>query len=121
MPVSVLQSDGDWHALRLASGCPAFETRLYNFNGRRCSNGNGYVLGWASVGEYAGGSAEVRTLALQKANGHRQSLTRQLKVLVVEPAAERTNVTFQCLMSGDPRLVQPLGSPTINVNLNQGR
>ena len=79
-----------------------------------------YSVG-ASAGEYAGGSAEARTLALQKANGHCQSLSRQLKVLAVEPAGERTNVTFQCLMPGDPRLAQPSSGPTINVNLNQGR
>lgn len=79
-----------------------------------------YSVG-ATAGQYVGGSAEARTMALQKANEHCTGLGRSLKVLSVEPAHERTNVTFQCLMANDPRLQQQVPGQTINVNVNQGR
>lgn len=74
-----------------------------------------------SAGMYAGGSAEARTLALQSANAHCNMQGRQLKVIAIEPAGIRANVTFQCLNSGDARLQQPMPGQTFNVNVNAGR
>lgn len=79
-----------------------------------------YSVG-ATAGHYVGGSAEARSLALQKANGYCQQQGRQMKAVAVEPADTRTNVTFQCLAAGDARLQAPMAGQTINVNLNQGR
>jgi hypothetical protein len=82
--------------------------------------GGTYTVG-ATAGHYVGGSAEARVLAIQKANGFCQSQGRQAKVLAVEPAGTRANMTFQCLAPGDPRMSQPMPGQTINVNVNQGR
>lgn len=79
-----------------------------------------YSVG-ASAGQYVGGSAEARTLALQKANTHCTQQDRSIKVLAIEPAGIRSNVTFQCLAAGDARLQQPMGGQTLNVNVNAGQ
>ncbi len=79
-----------------------------------------YSVG-ATAGHYVGGSAEARSLALQKANGYCQRQNLQTKVVAIEPAGERANVTFQCLAVGDVRLQQPMAGQTFNVNVNQGR
>ncbi len=79
-----------------------------------------YSVG-ASAGQYVGGSAEARTLALQKANGHCMQQGRSLKMLAIEPAGIRANVTFMCLAAGDERLQQPMPGQTLNVNVNAGQ
>lgn len=82
--------------------------------------GDTYSVG-ATAGRYVGGSTEARSIALQKANAYCGERALQTKVIGIEPADERTNVTFQCLAAGDARLQQPMSGQTINVNLNQGR
>lgn len=79
-----------------------------------------YSVG-ASAGQYVGGSAEARTLALQKADAHCGQQGRSLKVIAIEPAGIRANVTFMCLAAGDARLQQPMGGQTLNVNVNAGQ
>jgi hypothetical protein len=79
-----------------------------------------YSVG-ATAGHYVGGSAEARSLALQKANGYCQRQSLQTKVVAIEPAGERANVTFMCLAANDPRLQAPMAGQTFNVNVNQGR
>lgn len=79
-----------------------------------------YSVG-GSAGQYVGGSAEARTIALQKAGDYCRQQSRALKVIAIEPADIRTNVTFQCLAAGDARLQQPMQGTTLNVNVNAGR
>lgn len=79
-----------------------------------------YSVG-GSAGQYAGGSAEARTIALQKAGDYCGQQGRSLKVVAIEPAGIRANVTFMCLAPGDARLQQPMQGQTFNVNVNAGR
>ena len=82
--------------------------------------GNTYSVG-ATAGQYVGGSAEARSIALRKANAYCEARDRQSKVLAVEPAGIRTNVTFQCLAPDDPRMATPMPGKTVNLNVNAGR
>lgn len=79
-----------------------------------------YSVG-ASAGQYVGGSSEARSLAFRKASDYCNEGSRQIRVIGVEPAGIRTNVTFQCLPMGDARLHEPAGiGKALSVNINSG-
>lgn len=79
-----------------------------------------YSVG-ASAGQYVGGSSEARSLAFRKASAFCTEEGRHIRVIGVEPAGIRTNVTFQCLTRGDARLQEPAGiGKGLSINLNSG-
>ena len=79
-----------------------------------------YSVG-ATAGQYVGGSAEARSIAIQKANAYCSGYDRATRVVAIEPASVRVNVTFMCLSPDDPRMRAPMPGQTFNVNVNAGQ
>lgn len=82
--------------------------------------GDTYSVG-ATAGRYVGGSTEARSIALGKASAFCAERGLQSRVVSIEPAGERANVTFQCMTPADPRMATPAMAPATNINLNIGR